>query len=282
MRNSIYVLMLLGCGPRGVSTDTDEGDEADADTDADADSDTDTDTDTDTGLGGGDCAAGPPTTGPWDDHPITMAGAPVQSTPYTNDAGVAALIAATVGNTDPTPVDLQITGATVVARGYVPANPTSNTADFWFEDAGGAMYWYGREIDLGIDPNTLKPGDKVSFHVTEVQDYFGTLEVTMADSFIIDSSANPIHVVDGMSGAPLSFATNGMQVVEIWGELVSGPTTDCQANCFQLQYGSDVVTFRTESTFDQVGDCIHWIGPLGSFGGDEQLNANDFDWYTFY
>jgi hypothetical protein len=281
MRNTIYVLMLLACGPRGVVTD-DKGTDGDADTDADsdADADSDTDADADTGLGGGDCAAGPATTGPWDDHPITVDGAPVTATPYSNDAGVDDVIAAAQGQYDPVAVNIPVTEVTIVAKGYVPANPTDNTLQFWVEDANGAVVaWY---VDVGMDPNLVKVGDKVSFTATEVEEYFGTIEITAITGFTIVSSSNPVHVVDVMStGAPLTFADHGNRVAEVWGELVSGPE-DCSANCFEFQYGSNTATFRTESTFDVVGDCIHYIGPVGQFDGAVQLNASDFDWYTYY
>ena len=270
------------CGPRGVQTTDPTGTEGDADTDTDSDSDTDadadTDTDTDTDTIAG-CGSTGPTPGPWADHPITLAGATVTRSPYTHDAGVGALIAATQGAMDPTPVDIEITGAIVTARGYLPA--TATTANFWFEDASGPMYAF--DVDLGgaVAPADLMPGDEISFRATEVQQYFDTLEVTAIADFEVTSRGNPVHVVDAMTGAPITVAEHMMEVVEVWGELVSGPT-DCGASCFDLQYGSNTVTFRTGSSYTVQGDCVHWMGPVSSFSGAVQLDADDFDWYTYY
>ena len=86
MRNSIYLLMLLACGPRGVQT-TDKATDGDADTDAYSDADADSDADTDdTGLGGGDCTF---QAGLWEQHPIAEAGGTVTPNRWPNSGGVA-------------------------------------------------------------------------------------------------------------------------------------------------------------------------------------------------
>ncbi|MEQ1564402.1 MAG: hypothetical protein ABMA64_02105 [Myxococcota bacterium] len=291
MRITPWIVLLAGCTPVVISTDdpTDKAGDADTDTDSDTDSDTDTDTDTDSDADTdvGYCPAQPDPVGPWDDHPIAVAGAGITREPYTFDAGVGAVRDAAVGQTTAVTVSLPVTGAIVTARDYVPAVPTDNTVSFWFEDANGPMFAF--RVDIGMDPNNLQPGDEVSFVVEQVQDYFGTLEVAGdavagipgISGFTIDSSGNDVHVVDAMAGGPLSWADDGMYTVEVWGQLVAGPT-DCGANCWDLDYNGSIVTFRSGSSYDYLGDCIHFIGPLTQFGGIEQLDAGDFDWYDYF
>jgi len=240
-------------------------------------------TSTGTGTGGGfSCHDGPDAVGPWAGdfpHPISAASSTVTDQPYTHDAGVGALLAATAGNEQDTVVDLVVSGAIVTARGYVPDGTNDGTVSFWFEDASGPMYAYRMDL-LGVDPATLSPGDEVSFRASLVKEYFGTPELLEVQSFQIVSSGNPVHVVDGMGGA-LDWAVHGLYNVEVYGEIVAGPT-DCSSDCWDLQYGDETVTFRTGSGFQAIGDCIHWIGPLGQFGMEEQLDADDYDWYRWF
>lgn len=294
-------LMLAGCPPRGPSalddTKLDGGEDADADADADSDSDTDVDSDSDSDTDtftdtyyNVDCSAGPAVPGPWTQHPILEAGASATYDAYAFDAGVAALRDATVGNTTPTAVSIDISGAIVTARGYVPA-VNDGTATFWFEDGGAAMQAY--RVDLGgFDPLLLQPGDEVSFTATRVVDYFGTPEVagdaTLGEpgitNFQVISSGNPVHIVDVMgTGAVLEFSQQGSYIVEVWGELAAGPTKcGTTAKCYDLDYAGNIAIFRTASNYDGLGDCKHFIGPLTQFNGDPQLNVDDFDWAWSY
>jgi hypothetical protein len=272
MRHRVISLAfaIAACQPIGPQSNVGPLDSADADTDADTDTDIDTDTDTD--LVG--CAA-IDETGPWEGHPIDAAGASMTHDRYTFDAGlgqvIAAAEAATSGNVT---VDFPVSGAIVLARGYVPGGATS--ADLWLADTNGALYAYN--VELGFDAATIEPGDAVSMQVTRVQNFFGTPEITGATGVTVDGKGNDVWVVNGMSGAQVSYEVLGDHVVEIYGELVSGP----ENSNFELEYPGGIITFRTFSAYDQVGDCIHWIGPVTQFSGVTQLNADDYDWYRSY
>jgi hypothetical protein len=285
---SVIALLSFSGACRSTPPTDDKTDaDTDTDTDADADTDTDTDSDTDTDTDPQGCPASPGSTDPWEDHPIALAGAAITNTPYDFDGGVDDVAAATVGQTTAVDVDLVVTKAIVTARAYVPA-VNDGTASFWFEDQNAAMYAY--RVNLGgFDPVNLKPGDEISFTAKRVVDFNGTLEVAGdpantipgIENFTVVSSGNDVHVVDGMDANGLSFADDGLHVTNVWGELVAGPT-DCGANCFDFEYGGNTITFRTQSSYDVVGDCIHYIGPVTQFGGVAQLDANDFDWYDYY
>lgn len=228
------------------------------------------------------CANGPTDLGPWPDgsapaHPIAAAGASVTTDLGDLDANVQGVIDAAAGNFDDTYTDVTVTGAIVYSVGYVPAK-NDGSVTFWFGDANGVAQGYRLNL-LGFDPLDLKPGDEINLHATVVKEYFGTPEVIEVDSFEVVSSGNDVYVADGMAG--LDLTNDFMRNVEVYGEIVSGPT-DCYANCFQLDYGGQIVTFRTQSAYIEVGDCVHWIGPLGEFGGAAQLNADNFDWYRWF
>ena len=118
-------------------------------------------------------------------------------------------------------------------------------------------------------------------HVTEVQDYFGTMEITEIDSFVVTSQGHPIYVIDGMTGSPLDSLNHRSQMVEVYGELVVA-NGDCGAGmeCFDLDYGAgSTAIFRTVSGLQSMGDCIHWIGPLGDYVNAPQLDVAEVDWY---
>jgi hypothetical protein len=227
------------------------------------------------------CLAGPDQAGPWDDHPITLAGATTTSDAPAVDAGLAAVVAAADGQLDPFTLSppLVVTGAVVTATDYVPAI-NDGTGSFWLEDAQSALTTFRVTTVPGIDPAALVAGDVVSFEATEVQDFFGVIEITAVQNFAVTGTA-PVHVVDGNAG--LDVDTMLMRTVEVWGGLSSDPSP-CGGDsvCFDFDYNGGTALFRTESTFDEPGDCIHYIGPLSLFKGGPQVDARNFDWYQAY
>lgn len=276
---SVATLLFLALGCRATPSTDKTPDETDTDTDADSDADSDTDADTDSDTELTPCPTAPDPTGAWPDHPIALAGAAITTTPYSFDAGVQAVRDAAIaaGTTNAT-VSLAVTGAIVTARAYVPAAPTNNTATFWFEDVNGPMQAY--IVDVGFDPNNLKPGDEVSFTATEVVTFFGVPEVTAISGFTVDSTANDVHVSDGNDGLTMDDLN---AVVNLWGQLTTtGSPCGGDAVCFDMTTAGGIELFRTESTFDVRGDCIHYIGPISTFDGAPQINATLFDWYYYY
>lgn len=275
-----WLIATAGCTG---ATDTDTGvlDGDPTTTDADVTDDTTrqspTGTSGDTGTTTQDCSVGPVPTGPWASHPIGESGATVTSKDYTNDAGLAAVRKAALAATSETTVSLAVTDATVVAKGFVPASGTF--AKFWVQDSSGPMVAFNVDVP---DAAGLAPGDVVSFTATKVQTFFDLPQISEVSDFTVAKAQGEVKVIDG-NDTTLDYATHGEQLVEAWGELVSdnGPCGG-DYTCYDITAGTQTLVFRTESKFQQVGDCMHFIGPLQNFNGTLQLTVEDFDWATDY
>ena len=300
---TVLALAFAACQPKGsaadgggdttgdadtdADSDADSDADADADSDADADADADADTDTDTDPVF-DCSDGPSPAGAWKDHPL--AGVPTTSDPYTFDAGIAAVKAQLVapydrdgdGDDDPifvNDVGATISGAVVTAVDY-DFTPGDGILSFWIEDAGGPLYLFEAEIG---DDSVVTAGVTVDFGVDSIVDYFGVPEVadvTPGSFSVTGSEAVHVRTVSA-DGETLGLADVGY-VVEIWGSF-TGPGESCGSvnECWPLDYGAGEAEARLASGFEET-DCVHFIGPVGIFFGELQLNATDFDWARWF
>ncbi|MBX2797214.1 MAG: hypothetical protein KTR31_06100 [Myxococcales bacterium] len=284
MRSSLWVLTLLwACEPPTLDSTTLDGADADTDADADADADTDADTDSDADTDVG-CGAPPDGTDPWVGHPLEAAGAAVTTKPYDFDAGVGEVEAAAIkAGTTQTDVSLAVAGAVVVSKGFISANSTF--ARFWFADSTGAMVAYIDDPKLLGVVSGLNPGDEISFTATSVVSFFDTPQLRTFDALTVDSTGNDVFVVDGNTGAELTYDDHGESVINVYGQLVALQSADCGGSslCYDFDYGKgQTITYRTASNYDTVGDCLHFIGPMVQFSGAPQLNVDDFDWDRWY
>lgn len=242
-----------------------------------------TGTGTGTGTGGFVCdIADNGGLGAWTEHPITVAGAPVSTTAPTVDAGIDDLITALDGEFTELAIDVNITGAIVTAVGYVPQT-NDGTVLFYFEDMSGVgQAFYVDTMAAGVDPLSLEPGDEINMHATMGLHYFGTYEVTAIDSMTVVSKGNPVYVTTVDSGA---LDPTGMRnrMVEVWGT-ITGEQGGCggSANCYDLTYNDSQYAIWRTSANTFVDDCVHYIGPLGEFQGDAQLNVDNFDWFRWW
>lgn len=235
-----------------------------------------------TGDSGGtktqDCSVGPSPTGPWSGHPLSEASVTTTTKAPTADAGLAAVrAAAEKAGMDSAKVSLPVSGALVTAKGFVPSNGTF--AKFWVADSSGPHVVFN--VDLPDAPG-LQPGDVVDFTATEVGTFFGLPQITELTDFTVTSTGEDVQVIDANT-TTLDYDTHGERVVEAWGELVTdnGPCGG-DATCYDMTVGTQTLVFRTESNYVQVGDCIHFIGPLQRFQETLQLTVEDFDWFTDY
>jgi hypothetical protein len=252
-----------------ADADTDTDTDADSDTDADADADSDTDTDT------GPIACGVPAAGPWSTHPAF--GQATTSSPYTQDAGLDDVWAA-LPVTGAVAVNLPVTGAIVVAKSF-HADP-----NVWVADRSGGVFLYGLDIPgLGA----LQLGDSVSFTVTEVENYFGKLEVTaIAATPVVGATGNALYVHDASSGA-LDYGDPDQrgQLAEFWGT-VTGPTGEAcgtTSTCWAITDGAVTQTVQLPNTYNITnGDCVHLIAPVDWVWSAARLSSDDFDWLRYY
>lgn len=282
-----YVLAFLAfaaCnnGPPDTGIDTDTNADADTDTDADSDTDTDTDADTDSDTDSdsdtdADCAV---PDGSF--HGGLSASQIVSTSPYTTDAGLTAVIAADPGDGNTANVDLTITNAVVAAVGYVPSTSTSEWT-VWLADQNGAARTYLNTSTVSI-PSTIVPGDVVSMHVVELNNYAGEIEITKIDSFTKSDTTSHVWVQDA-TAANIDVATQAREVVHGYGKLMTAPTA-CggTALCSDMKTSNgQTIPFRIKTVWDpRQGDCIEFYMPVGVFAGEPQLNVDTFDWVNLY
>lgn len=198
---------------------------------------------------------------------------------YSHDAGVAAVIAAAPPAGTSVYVDLQVTRAVVTNVDFAPVGATA--LSFWFADGGGHVRTFLTE--LGMDAGAIRPGELVSFRVTQLTEYFGALEVTQLADFTVHASGLPVAVADGM-GTPLDLPTYEARNVHTYGEITAnlGPCGGSH-DCFSYQYGALTVDLRANNALGLlVGDCVEYVGPLDDFGGTPQLNLSNWDWLRPY
>jgi len=277
----------VACSGRGPATeesdtDTDTDADTDADTDSDTDADTDADTDSDTDTDVNPCGA-PAALGPFPTHPLTVAGAADTSTAYTNNAGLQAVWDADPGEGNDVVVDLDITGATVVAKNFFSTNPS-----VWIADASGGVMIFGAAV-AGLEAVDL--GDTVDLTVTEVTNYFGQIEITGVGALPTVTGSGPVYIADGTTG-PLSYTNPAQrgQNAEFYGLLVDETGDDCgmNATCWNIEApNGQINTMIIGNSFASGGlvpgeDCLHVIAPVNFTRGATRLQDADFNMISFY
>lgn len=203
-------------------------------------------------------------------------------TPYTTDAGVGAIVDALSGLSggEYADFDLIVNGAVVTNIDYAPDG--ASDVSFWFADGTGTMRTYATSLG-SLTVNDLTRGDVVSFRATSGTSYYGELEVTAIEDFQIVSGGEPIYVMDG-NDTLLDYATHGRSNVSVYGEVLS-LQGDCGGqNCWDVELSSgQMVTLRVNEMIElYVGDCLWWIGPIGTYDGDLRLPASNFDWFSYF
>jgi len=256
--------LLAACTGRAPSHTGETGWTPDTDTD-------DTDTgDTDTGTPPASCDEGPSDIGTWfggiDPTLVT-------SDAYTNDAGVAALVAAAPADGEEATGTFAVSGATVTNVGYPP------TKNFWFADANGAMRTYLYE-DAATE---VLPGMIVNFTATTIKNYFGEIEVTAVSDFEVVSSGNPVQVVEAL-GANLDYATQGRQMVHTYGQITAF-IEECgtTSSCWTFTHGGADIRFRISNEKGIIeGDCVEVVAPVASYTPDTLFDVGNWDWMRWY
>jgi hypothetical protein len=223
------------------------------------------------------CADGPSKTGPWNNHPIGEAGVDVRKNPYTFDAGVGDVLDATKSASSPKSVNLEINDAIVTAT---DDNPPNGTLSAMVADGAGTIMVFAVPVDFNA--NGVEPGDRIDLHVFEVFNYDGVPEITDA-TIAISGSGEDVYVNTFMDGDELKYAKHPLEMVEVWGEILTSGTDCGGMDCFALDHGAEEpAEFRAPSGDVRKGDCVQVIAPVGQFDGVTELSMENPDWYREY
>ncbi len=232
-----------------------------------------------------DCAAGPDPRGPWPEHPIRRDGATATAEALDFAGGLAevragAELAGTVGQD----VDLSVENAILVAKDFIGPNTTQ--ANFWVADSSGVLLgWTNNDADSMARVEMLRNtriGDAVSLQVTRVGLFRDMPEILAFEDLEATSSSNAVPVLDVVDPpVDLTYAEHGDDIVELWGRLDAIADADCGgATCYDLDYGAaGPALFRTSESGLEIGNCIHYVGPVAQFDGATRLDVGSFAWY---
>jgi hypothetical protein len=214
--------------------------------------------------------------GPWSGHPL--ASADLTASPPSEDAGLQALFDAMPPEGQTVSVDLLVDGAVVINTGFGGGNEPQ---PIWLQDASGGV----RTFDV---PGLVayQPGDRLSFRVTSLTNYFGELEIVgMEDLELIDTGAS-VQVVSAGS-QPLRFPDQRGQNVEFAGLYTGDSSDDCGDNpCLEIDNGVTVQTLDLRGAYPEpltAGEtCLHVLSPVEFTRGDVRLGATNFAWMQTY
>jgi hypothetical protein len=185
------------------------------------------------------------------------------------------VIAAVPVTDDVAAVDLDVTGAIVVAFAF-PFPSGSDPADLFLADTSG----YIRTVDTPIAG--LAVGDRVSFHVSEVRRSFGVPQITAIDTVTRASATADVPIVERHAAAIAASDVN--TVVHLYGEISLLGSTECGgARCWELFSGSALHALRAPSVAD-IGaqSCVELVVPVSVFTGAPVLDITHLSWLRTY
>lgn len=202
----------------------------------------------------------------------------VTDQPYDFDAGVGEARSAAASTDFSVDVNIDIQGA--VVANFTTRNGAVDT--LWLADKGGGMTSYN--VNWGLSADEVSPGDTINVTITEVSNYYDTLQITaIADTPTITGRVDSMYVVDGNAG-PISTDTHLSQNVSAFGELVEDEGS-CGGGyrCFIFSYGENAHTLRlSEDLGFKVGDCVQIAMPLGMYFDEEQYSVDNNNWVSSF
>lgn len=216
----------------------------------------------------------PEALGPWPEHPIAV-NASVQRGPLEQDSGLAAVRSKALAAPQPVAVSLAVSSARVTA--VTPAASQDALVTVWIEDSSGPIV----AIEVDTDGGTA-PGDRVNFTATEVVNVSGRAQVNTLVDYDVDGVGTALPVIDGAT-TPLTYAEHGERLVEVWGQLTT-QRPPCDGNdCFDFTDSNGaILVYRSPAGARQIGDCVHFIGPLQQLDGELLLDVAHPDWNRPY
>lgn len=174
-----------------------------------------------------------------------------------------------------TPDPIEVSGSIVTSVEY------AESGRFFVQDQNVALY-VRSSTEQAVD---LKVGDAISFTVTEIGKFGGTPQIQGFSDLTVDSSGNEVAIhdvdMDSLSEDRLQ------QIVRVGGSLTA-PSECGNALCYDMlnQEGEKIIDFRSFTFADQEdpgyfpGTCLTFVGPLGQFDGDFQIQELNRNWVT--
>ena len=115
---------------------------------------------------------------------------------------------------------------------------------------------------------------------TRVNSYYGKGQILGITDVTLTSDNAPIYLWT----PDRAFTMDDIhRIVRVTG-ILAGTGEECGgiSRCWDIDYGYGRVIFRSASELLSTGGCITFVGPLGLFNGEPQLNVNNFSWMKIY
>ncbi len=181
---------------------------------------------------------------------------------------------------------IQVTEATVIATAETGESDVSGSrTQFWVGDAGHAMELYLDSTDPdGIPPFDVRVGQKISFSVTRVNRYFGSPQIVGVADMTQVSDHAPVYL--WTPDRPFRH-TDVHRAVRVTGTL-EGEYRECGQGyaCWDVassQFGRVILRAEMQRVrLLRQGSCLTFVGPLGIFENDLQLDVSNRSWLTVY
>ena len=148
-------------------------------------------------------------------------------------------------------------------------------------------------LDDSSPPFVVKNGQVVSFEVNEVKRFGDKSQISEVQNWVLHTEADPQRpeLPAGPVGEVYIFDPDRQlgdgdvhQVIRVTGTL-EGQGRSCGGgnSCWLLNYGfGPSLIIRTKDPAARTGSCVTFVGPLGTYDGDLQLDTVNPSWLSVY
>jgi hypothetical protein len=177
-----------------------------------------------------------------------------------------------------------VTKAVVSAAEYAPE--TAAPKNIWLRDGGGAIRTYSNyrddppKVEIPDDLSTLRVAGVVSFKATELTNYYGEIQISALEDFVLEPEAGLAYVLDVTDGTEIVYDQHRAEVVRLWSEVVEerGPCPEGSSSiCYGIETHGHTYELRIRKPDYRVGDCLPISAPVGQYQGTIQFAVSDFD-----
>lgn len=182
----------------------------------------------------------------------------------------------------PVPIAVDVIEATVFATAPNTSEFVGAQRRFWLHDGQAQIQVFlSDEAPEGWPDFDIHVGQRISFVANLVGSYRGVPQIFEGSGWRVASSGNPVAFWE-IGNERIDF-DDVPRNVRMTGEIVAdlGPCGG-SSTCYEFVYESQTVTFRTAADWINVGDCVAWAGPIGTFGGFPQLDGSNYRWFFDY